>query len=241
MDNFFTIIGGMGTMATELYIKQINQKTPAKNDQDYLNYVLVNYSTIPDRSTYLMSKDESVNPLPYLLNIIESYGALNPNFFVLTCNTAHYFFNELEKATEIPILHMPRLAAKAAAKSFPKGTKVGIIGTEGTIKNQIYDPFILNEGFDLIHPTLEIQQMVSTLIFDKIKQQNVLDVELYNQILSKMFDELNCEVVILGCTELSLMEDIEGYKNPCVIDPQNVLADESVKLALSYRNKESTK
>ena len=74
MDNFFTIIGGMGTIATELYIKQINQKTPTKNDQDYLDYVLVNYSTIPDRSSYLMNKSENENPLPYLLKIIEKYG-----------------------------------------------------------------------------------------------------------------------------------------------------------------------
>ncbi|MEG0284443.1 MULTISPECIES: amino acid racemase [Vagococcus] len=237
MDNFFTIIGGMGTIATELYIKQINQKTPTKNDQDYLDYVLVNYSTIPDRSSYLMNKEENENPLPYLLNIIEKQGSLNPKFFALTCNTAHYFFDDLEKATDIPILHMPRLAVEEASKNYSKGTRVGIIGTEGTIKNKIYDNFILDAGFELIHPTLEIQQMVSTLIFDKIKQKNILDVELYNDILRKMFEELNCEMVILGCTELSLMEDLANYQNEHVIDPQNILAEKSVELALENRKK----
>jgi aspartate racemase len=217
MDNFFTIIGGMGTIATELYIKQINQKTPTKNDQDYLDYVLVNYSTIPDRSSYLMNKSENENPLPYLLKIIEKYGALEPNFFVLTCNTAHYFFNELEKASQVPILHMPRLAVEEASKQYKKGTRVGIIGTEGTIKNKIYDGFFLDGGWVLGHPTL--------------------DEELYNQILSKMFNELNCEVVILGCTELSLMEDLANYSNENVIDPQNVLAENTVKLALANREK----
>ena len=225
----------MGTIATELYIKQINQKTPTKNDQDYLDYVLVNYSTIPDRSSYLMNKEENENPLPYLLNIIEKQGALHPNFFVLTCNTAHYFFTELEKATEIPILHMPRLAVEEASKNYAKGTKVGIIGTEGTIKNKIYDDFIVEAGFELIHPTLELQQMVSTLIFDKIKQNNILDMDLYNEILRKMFEELSCDVVILGCTELSLMEDMANYSNQHVIDPQNILAETSVSLALENR------
>lgn len=120
---------------------------------------------------------------------------------------------------------------------YKKGTRVGIIGTEGTIKNKIYDGFILDAGFDLVHPTLELQQMVSTLIFEKIKQNNILDEELYNQILSKMFNELNCEVVILGCTELSLMEDLANYSNENVIDPQNVLAENTVKLALANREK----
>ncbi|MGX7024275.1 aspartate/glutamate racemase family protein [Vagococcus hydrophili] len=234
MDNFFTIIGGMGTIATELYIKQINQKTPATNDQEYLNYVLVNYSTIPDRSSYLMNKGKNENPLPYLLNVIKQQSALKPNFFVLTCNTAHYFYDELQKASDVPFLHMPRLAVEEVSKNYPLGTRVGLIGTEGTIKNKIYDPFILEAGFDLVHPTLEIQQMVSTLIFDKIKQKNELDTELYNQILEKMF-ALNCDVLILGCTELSLMEDAANYQNKHVIDPQNVLAEESVKLALSFR------
>lgn len=234
MDNFFTIIGGMGTIATELYIKQINQKTPATNDQEYLNYVLVNYSTIPDRSSYLMNKGKNKNPLPYLLNVIKQQAALEPNFFVLTCNTAHYFYEELQQASTIPFLHMPRLAVEEVSKNYPKGTRVGLIGTEGTIKNKIYDPFILEAGFDLVYPTLEIQQLVSTLIFDKIKQKNELDTVIYNQILEKMF-ELNCDVLILGCTELSLMEDAANYQNQLVIDPQNILAEESVRLALSYR------
>ncbi len=234
MDNFFTIIGGMGTIATELYIKQINQKTPATNDQEYLNYVLVNYSTIPDRSSYLMNKGKNKNPLPYLLNVIKQQATLKPNFFVLTCNTAHYFYEELQQASTIPFLHMPRLAVEEVSKNYPKGTRVGLIGTEGTIKNKIYDPFILDAGFDLVYPTLEIQQLVSTLIFDKIKQKNELDTVIYNQILEKMFD-LNCDVLILGCTELSLMEDAANYQNKHVIDPQNVLAEESVRLALSYR------
>ena len=52
-----------------------------------------------------------------------------------------------------------------------------------------------------------------------------------------MFKELNCEVVILGCTELSLVEDKANYSNAHVIDPQNVLAEESVRLSLEYRNK----
>lgn len=237
MDNFFTIIGGMGTIATELYIKMINRETPATNDQDYLNYVLINYSTVPDRSSYLMNPTENENPLPYLLNIIKSYGALNPNFFVLTCNTAHHFFKELSEASPVPILHMPQLAVKEISKKYPKGTKVGIIGTAGTIKNKVYDPFILEAGFDLIHPTVEIQEMTSELIFKKIKEQNDFDTVLYDKILKKMFEELNCEVVILGCTELSLVEDVENYQNENVIDPQNILAKESVRLALTYKDK----
>ena len=66
MKDFFTIIGGMGTPATESYIRLLNARTPAHRDQDYFNYILVNHATVPDRSTYL--KDHSQpNPYPDLL------------------------------------------------------------------------------------------------------------------------------------------------------------------------------
>lgn len=235
MQHFFTVIGGMGTKATELYVKMVNDKTPAKKDQEYLNYVLVNYATIPDRSSYILDKENNENPLPYLLDVIETYDKLSPDFFVLTCNTAHYFFQELEKATTKPLLHMPKLAISRVSDAYNKGDRVGIIGTEGTIKNKIYDPFIEEAGFEVVHPTQEIQDKVSELIFTKIKQQNELDHELYHDILDDMFNDLHCDVVVLGCTELSMVEDAENQMNQHVIDPQNVLAEETVKLALKNR------
>ncbi|UUV99013.1 aspartate/glutamate racemase family protein [Vagococcus luciliae] len=235
MENFFTVIGGMGTKATELYVKMVNDKTPAEKDQDYLNYVLVNYATIPDRSSYIMDKENNENPLPYLLDVIKTYDKLSPDFFVLTCNTAHYFFDELEKATDKPLLHMPKLAISRVSDAYAKNARVGIIGTEGTIKNKIYDPFIEEAGFNVVHPTKDIQDKVSTLIFDKIKHLDQLDHDLYHEILDDMFNELNCDVIVLGCTELSMMEDAENQMNEHVIDPQNVLAEETVALALQNR------
>ena len=108
MENFFTILGGRGTLATESFIHTLNQRTEAHRDQDYLNYIVVNHATIPDRTAYI--KDSSLeNPELKLIDDIKLQSRLAPKFFVIPCNTAHYYFSELEKATEIPILHMPRI------------------------------------------------------------------------------------------------------------------------------------
>ena len=50
MRQFFTVIGGMGTPATESYVRLLNQRTHAHSDQEYLNYILVNDATVPDRT-----------------------------------------------------------------------------------------------------------------------------------------------------------------------------------------------
>lgn len=40
MKHFFSIIGGMGTIATESYVRLINHRVKISKDQDYLNYIL---------------------------------------------------------------------------------------------------------------------------------------------------------------------------------------------------------
>lgn len=115
MENFFSILGGMGTLATESFVRILNRRTQTHKDQDYLNYVLFNHATVPDRTAYILDNTLE-NPVPYLMDDIEKQNLLKPNFIVLTCNTAHYFFDELQAATEIEILHMPREAAKVVLK-----------------------------------------------------------------------------------------------------------------------------
>ena len=93
MENFFTILGGMGTLATESFIHTLNKRTEAHRDQDYLNYIVVNHATIPDRTEYI--KNPSLeNPEEKLIDDIKIHSQLSPKFFVVPCNTAHYYFDE---------------------------------------------------------------------------------------------------------------------------------------------------
>ncbi|AEV95428.1 aspartate/glutamate racemase family protein [Pediococcus claussenii] len=230
MKDFFTIIGGMGTPATESYIRLLNKRTPAHRDQDYLNYVLVNHASVPDRSTYLMDNSKP-NPYPDLLEDIRDQSKLSPKFFVIACNTAHYFYDDLQKATEIPIVHMPRETVKDIQKRFPEVKKVGIIGTPGTTSDGIYDRELEAVGLEVIKPTQELQDMTSELIFDDIKAQNEVDADLFHVILQRMIEERGAEVVILGCTELSYAQEIAPDHDFPIADSQSVLVDKSIELA----------
>ncbi|MGQ4823670.1 amino acid racemase, partial [Enterococcus faecalis] len=78
MENFFSILGGMGTMATESFVRLINHRTKATKDQEYLNYVLFNHATVPDRTAYILDRSEE-NPMPFLLDDIEKQNLLQPN------------------------------------------------------------------------------------------------------------------------------------------------------------------
>lgn len=234
MQNFFTIIGGMGTEATETFIHILNNKTPAAKDQDYLDYILVNHATIPDRTDYILDHTKP-DPFIPLSKDIEQQSKLNPDFFVIPCNTAHYFYDDLQSLTKAPILHMPRLTVEDIKNKYPHAKKIGLIATKGTLHDKIYDHEILNAGYELIKPTDKIADQTMELIYDNIKMRNHVDKELYHEILRGMTEELHADVIILGCTELSVAEERASDHLYNVLDAQTVLAEKTIQLAEQNR------
>lgn len=218
-------------MATESYIHQLNQRTPAHQDQDYLDYVLINHATVPDRSDYILDHSKP-SPLLPLQEDIEQLNAMNPDFYTIPCNTAHYFFEELQATANAPILHMPREAVKEIQAQYPDAKRVGIVATRGTIADHIYDEEIESAGYEFVRPSKEIQEKTNELIYDDIKDQDIVDRNLYHEFVQQMFDEMNCDVVILGCTELSLAQEREPIEGLNIIDAQSVLVDRTLELAL---------
>ncbi|MEY8445317.1 amino acid racemase [Enterococcus ratti] len=234
MENFFSILGGMGTKATESFIRLINHRIKAKKDQEYLNYVLFNHATVPDRTAYILDRKQE-SPMPYLLDDIKQQNLLNPNFIVLTCNTAHYFFDELQAATKIPILHMPKEAANELVRQQTTG-KVALLGTQGSMKAGIYEKEVRQLGFDVVIPDSQLQAKINHLIYHDIKEADYLNKKLYDEILEEAIQRFNCEKIILGCTELSLMQEYVGEKIYPVIDAQSILADRTIERALQSRS-----
>lgn len=237
MKNFFTIIGGMGTMATESYIYQLNLRTPANNDQEYLNYILVNHATVPDRTAYILDNSKP-NPKIPLLEDFKQQASLKPDFFTLPCNTAHYFYDELQAAVDVPVLHMPRLAVEQIKQDYPNAKRVGIVATNGTLHDGVYDKEILDAGYELVKPTAEIQAKTMELIYDDIKEKDYVDGKLFYELVEDMVKDEKCDAVILGCTELSLAQEREPITDLPIIDSQSVLVDKTLELALkTQKNK----
>ncbi|MDD7044165.1 MAG: aspartate/glutamate racemase family protein, partial [Peptoniphilaceae bacterium] len=65
MKNFFVILGGMGTLATTNFLNDMNKIYRPESDQEYLNYLVFNHASIPDRTAYILDKSKE-NPFDYL-------------------------------------------------------------------------------------------------------------------------------------------------------------------------------
>ncbi|WP_248628535.1 amino acid racemase [uncultured Enterococcus sp.] len=235
MRDFFTILGGMGTMATESFVRQLNKRTPTHADQDYLNYILYNHATVPDRTAYILDRTKP-NPVPVLQEDIRQQNILQPSFIVLTCNTAHYFFEELQKETKIPLLHMPKEAVKQIKADQVTG-KVAFLGTEGSVKAGVYERELINQGIDYLIPDKNLQAKINHLIYHDIKENDYINMDLFFEILADT-KTLGCEAVILGCTELSLVAEYITQEHDYIIyDAQSILVDRTIERALALREK----
>src|SRR5699024_553558 len=190
MRDFFTILGGMGTMATESFVRQLNKRTPTHADQDYLNYILYNHATISDRTAYILDRSKP-NPIPLLQEDIRQQNILQPSFIVLTCNTAHYFCDDLQKETKIPILHMQTESVKQIRREQITG-KVAFLGTEGSVKAGVYENELKEQGIDYLIPSQELQAKINHLIYQDVKENDYINLELFFEILADT-KKLGCE------------------------------------------------
>ena len=224
----------MGTLATESYIRLVNRATHAHCDQDYLDYIVFNDSSVPDRTAYILGESDE-NPFPVLADDIEKATAMGASFIVLTCNTAHYFYDDFQALTTVPILHMPRGAVARMAQRYPKDRfpRVGFLGTVGSRKSGVYKRAVEEAGYTFVEPTDELQARITSLIYDDVKGSGELNLERYESVLRDMLDPAGpcaCDTLILGCTELSVLNEAFPLPQLPVIDAQAVLVDDKTRL-----------
>ena len=57
------VIGGMGPLATVNYYRKLVLSTPAKNDREHIDMVILNHASIPDRTDCIINgeKDKFLN------------------------------------------------------------------------------------------------------------------------------------------------------------------------------------
>lgn len=234
MQRFFTVIGGMGTAATNSYVRLLTQRTAAKKDQDYMNYVLVNHATVPDRTTYILDHGQR-SFYPELREDILQQSQLHPDFMVMVCNTAHYFYTELNSLTDVPLLNMPHIAVNELCRNNPQAKRVGLIATSGTIADHVYEDEIRAAGREVVLGNQHVRDMVMELIYDNIKQKGTVDGALFAEILRSMRDDFGADVIVLGCTELSLANELAPQPDYNLVDPQSIIVDKTLMLGQAFR------
>ncbi len=221
------ILGGMGPEATADLFYRIVKATPVEKDQDHPRTIVYSNSKVPDRTPAITGDGES--PLPEILMAAKSLEGAGAEFLIIPCNTAHYFIEELRRDIGIPVLHMIEMTAWQVSREHPGAGKVGLIATDGTLKSGIYERFFKKVGVEVLLPTPELQGRTMDAIYRHIKRGDLETGRMISLEVARDFERRGAELVICGCTEISLVLKHGDIQVP-VVDPLQVLAETAVKV-----------
>lgn len=218
------VIGGLGPIATVYYLQLVTQMSEAESDQEHIEILMHSAPYIPDRTNYILGKSDE-NPLPGLLKVLKELENLGAQEIAIPCITAHHFHEDLQKETKVPIIHGVEETIKYLKEA--KISKVGIMATDGTRQSRLFFDALQRENMIPVVPSVEGQKGVMDLIYNQVKAGKKIDLNLFKKISEELFSQ-GAEVILLGCTELSLIK--RDYDiGPGFLDVLEILARESVK------------
>jgi len=214
------IIGGVGPLATMFIGEMIVRRTKATKDQEHLHTIIDNDTNIPDRTAFILDQTKD-NPVPVIIDDARKLASIGANIIAIPCNTAHTFYDVIADGSPVPVLHMIRETAKRA---YDLGAKrVGILATTGTLTSRMYQSALEEYGLTPVVPDEQIKEKVMSVIYDFVKAGKDVPLEEWQPIEEAML-ALNCDRIVLGCTELSIVNrDLK--LNDKYIDSLIVLAE----------------
>ena len=236
------ILGGMGTQAGLDFCNKLAILNRGKIDQEYPLFLLYNKSNIPGRpesiglqtknlSNKSTNKNSKLKYNKVLKSLLKGCKLLEKNkckFIVIPCNTAHYWFDDLQKKINIPIINMPKEVFKFTKKNCKKNSKVGLLATEGTLKTGVYNK-IFDKNYNLIQPSQSLQKNSVNRAIKFVKMGNVKAAAKTIKPAINSLIKMKCKKIILGCTELPIaIFAFKSFKNikssKIFLDPNLILA-----------------
>lgn len=218
MNRVIGIIGGMGPEAGVEFQRRLIEAVRGRPDQDHLPVLHVSDPAIPDRTESLARGDETwVRRVLELGRKLEALGATE---IVVCCITAHTRWKEIQQGLFVPLLNLVTWTTGKIKRSGCR--RVALLATRGTIASTIFQREFSGSGITLVLPDDRRQSVVDDVIFGLhgVKRCGST-VENAQRLASVLVGLQNVDGVILGCTELSLLQLDVGMR---IFDPLTIAA-----------------
>lgn len=146
-----------------------------------------------------MGQGES--PLPAMQSALQALERAGVSHVAIPCNTAHYWFDDLQAGTTLRLIHIVEAAMHELTLRFGAVGNVGLIATTGAVRSGVYHERLESDGRRVLTPP---DQDAVMDVIEMIKAGRMADAlpVLMQQV--RALQEAGAEAVILGCTELPL-------------------------------------
>jgi len=222
------VLGGMGPEATVEFLQRLVIETQATRDQDHLPTLVLSDPRIPDRTAHILGGGES--PGAYLVERARRLQQMGAGLIVIPCNTAHYYWSEVQQSVEIPVLHIVQETVNEISEAglMTKSSQIGILATRGTITAGLYRAELDKRGASSLVPEEAAQDRVQQSIQWLKSRQNRGESVAYLQDAINQLRRRGAAAIILGCTEIGLVADELELTIP-VFDSLTALARATIR------------
>lgn len=196
------VLGGMGPLAGATFMQRLTLLTPAERDQDHIPTILWSDPRVPDRTAARLSGGE--DPLPALLRGIRGLEAAGSGAIAIPCNTAHGWFDAMQAATRLPILHIVEAAADELLRLGVTAGPIGLMATKGTLAMRLYQDRLETRGYQVLVPSAEEMDRIVMPAIDGVKANRVAAAYAPLAEMAIALAGRGARAVVLGCTEIPL-------------------------------------
>lgn len=199
------ILGGMGPVATADFFNKLLAATPAGKDEDHVPVLIQSDPRIPSRPAAILHNAQS--PLPALLEGRNRLIAAGAVALAMPCNTAHYWFAQLEADCPVPFLNIVDAACEEVAQRAQAGAFIGLIATDATLTSRLFDKRLEALGLVPIFPTDDEMARLVLPAIALVKAGDALQGGYLVEQAVKALLARGASVVLLACTETPLALD----------------------------------
>lgn len=200
------IVGGIGPDSTIDYYRSIILQY-RQAAADGASPALLIRSVDVNVLVGLMTQARYSEVVTYLDAAIASLAAAGADFAIISANTPHIVFDELQALSPIPLLSIVEATCQAAKASQLR--RLALIGTRFTMKGDFYPRVFSKEGIELIVPSDDEQDYIHEIYLGELLKGTFLPDT--RQRLCKIVERLardhGIQGTILAGTELPLLLD----------------------------------
>jgi len=224
------MIGGTGWPSTLEYYRIINQETNKRLGG--LNSARIFLSSFNYAEIDKLNKvEDHTGVYKLVLDAAQKLKTVSVDCIVLCANTLHQYVDDLEKETDLKIVHI----ADATAKEIrTKGlTKIGLLGTRFTMEMDFYTKRLSNSGIESLVPEKPEREFIHNAIMNELLKEKFNE-ETKEKLLNIINDleQKGAEGIVLGCTEIPLLIKQADTHLP-VFNTLEIHAKATVDFALS--------
>jgi aspartate racemase len=224
------LLGGMSWESTLGYYRAINEGVKISLGGLH-SAKIVMYSVDFQPIEHLQHAGDWKGAAKILSEAAKNIQAAGADFLLICTNTMHKVAPEIEKAIQIPILHIADATAEVLVKEGIKS--VGLLGTAFTMEQAFYKGRLSqNYGLEVLVPNQHDREIIHNVIYQELclgKIESDSKAE-YLRIIDSLAAQ-GAETVILGCTEIGLLVN-QADTRVRLLDTTAVHAEKAVEYAI---------